>query len=142
MNAEKFDPMKGRVTESGSGLPEGQYQGDFVMAEHLAECEPDAMTGEGGRKFPKVVFKWKVLGGEYDGKEAIRETPVGSGIKSSYIQVCGWIVGRPLTAKDAFDLTQFVGRKYLLTIGKKIDRNGNPANWRHVSNAMLIPEQK
>jgi hypothetical protein len=33
----------------------------------------------------------------------------------------------------------FAGRKYLLTIGNKTDKNGNPTNWTHVVNAMLMP---
>jgi hypothetical protein len=61
-------------------------------------------------------------------------------VKSAFITACCWVIGKQLTAKDAFDLKEFVGRRYLLTVGQQTDKSGNPKQWRHVVNAMLVPE--
>ncbi len=142
---EMFDPMECVVAESNSGgLPPGNYVGVFEGAEYLPEQPPDEMTGEGGRQWAKIVFKWRLTddtqNGEFKGKNAVRETPKSTGIKSSFVQVCGLVMGKSLTPKDAIKLTPFVGRKYLLTVSSKLDKNGNQTNWTHVSNAMLAPE--
>jgi hypothetical protein len=134
-----FDPMKFVVTESNSGgLPANNYTGKFVGAEYLPAQEADAMTGEGGRQWAKIVFRWEILEGEYKGKFASRETPVSTGAKSSYVAVCGQIVGGQQTAGMQGDLSLFIGRKYMLTVAKKLDRNGAPTNWTHVSHAILM----
>lgn len=136
-----FDPMESIVAESNSGgLPAGNYVGVFEAAEYLPVQEPDAMSGEGGRQWAKIAFKWRITDGEHAGKFAVRETPHSTGVKASYVQVCGLIMGKTLTPKDAINLKPFVGRKYLLTIGNKADKNGNPTNWTHVTNAMLCPQ--
>lgn len=139
-----FDPMESIVADSNAGgLPTGNYVGVFETAEYLPAEEPDAMSGEGGRKWAKIAFKWRLTedatNGEHKGKYAVRETPQSTGAKSSYVQVCGWVLGKPLTPKDAVKLKPCVGRKYLLTVGNKTDKNGNPTNWTHVANAMLMP---
>jgi hypothetical protein len=128
------------VSENNSGgFPAGNYEGVFKEAENLPAKEPDLTTGEGGRQWAKVVFKWEITKGDHTGKTAIRETPQNTGMKSGFVQVCGWVMGKPLTPKDAITLRPFVGRKYLLTIGNKTDKNGMPTNWTHVSNAMPTP---
>jgi len=140
MSENLFDPMEGVVAESNAGgLPSGNYAGVFEAAEYLPAQEPDAMSGEGGRKWAKIAFKWRITEGEHEGKYAVRETPQSTGVKSSYVQTCGWVMGKPLTPRDAIKLKALVGRKYLLTVGNKADKNGNPTNWTHVVNAMLIP---
>lgn len=141
MSDTLFDPMEGMVAESNSGgLPAGNYVGVFEAAEYLPAQEPDAMSGEGGRKWAKIVFKWRITDGEHNGKYAVRETPQSTGVKSSYVQVCGLVMGKPLTPKDGIKLKPFVGRKYLLSISNKTDKSGNPTNWTHVVNAMLMPQ--
>lgn len=134
-----FNPMEGTVAESGGGLPPANYSAEFVEAEHLPAVEADPMSGEGGRKWAKVVFKWRISEGEHKDKFAVRETPVSTGGKSAFILVCGWVMGKQLTGKDGYGLKPFVGRKYLLTIGNKADKNGNLTQWTHVVNAMLVP---
>lgn len=135
-----FDPMQGVVAEgSKGGLPIGNYIGVFVGAEYLPAKEPDPMSGEGGRQWPKTVFRWQIVEGEYKDKFAIRETSVGQGTsKSAFVQVCGLVMGKTLTAKDPYNLKPYVGRKYGLTIGNKTDKNGNATQWTHVVNAMLM----
>jgi hypothetical protein len=140
-----FDPMEASVAEQSSGgLPAGNYVGVFEAAEYLPAQEGDAMSGEGARKWAKIVFKWRLTedpsNGEHKGKYALRETPQSTGVKSSYVQTCGLVMGKPLTPNDAIKLKPFVGRKYLLTVGNKTDKNGNPTNWTHVVNAMLMPQ--
>lgn len=135
-----FDPMKGIVAESNSGgLPVGNYVGVFLEAEYLPEQEADAMTGEGRRKWAKIVFKWEITEGEHKSKTAICETPESSGVKSAFIRVCSLIEGKQLTAKSEFDLTKHVGKKYLLTVSNKVKQDGTATNWTHVSNAMPMP---
>jgi hypothetical protein len=145
MNETFFNPMESCVAESNSGgLPVGNYVGVFEAAEYLPEKEADPMTGEGGRKWAKIQFKWRltddVQNGEHKGKIAMRETPQSTGVKASYVQVCSLVMGKSLTPKDAISLQQFVGRKYLLTVSPKVDKNGVPTNWTQVSNAMLVPQ--
>jgi hypothetical protein len=141
MSDTLFDPMEGMVAESNSGgLPAGNYVGVFDATEYLPAQETDAMSGEGGRKWAKIAFKWRIIDGEHSGKYAVRETPQSTGVKSSYVQVSGLVMGKPLTPKDAIKLKPFVGRKYLLTISNKTDKSGNPTNWTHVVNAMLMPQ--
>ena len=115
----------------------------FKEAEYLPEQEADAMTGEGGRKWAKIVFKWELTddttNGEHKGKVAIRETPESSGVKSAFITVCSLIENKQLTASSQFDLTKQVGKKYLLTVSNKVKQDGRATNWTHVSNAMLMP---
>jgi hypothetical protein len=138
--SEVFNPMVGKVAEQTSaGLPAGRYQAEFVGAEYLPAVEPDPMTGKGGRQFATVQFKWRVSQGEHVGQYATRETPASKGIKSAYIQVCGFVIGKPLGANEDINLTPFVGRKYLLTVAQKVGKDGTPKNWTHVVNAMLIP---
>jgi hypothetical protein len=139
-----FDPMEGIVAESNSGgLPAGNYVGVFEAAEYLPAQEADAMSGEGGRQWAKIAFKWRLTedttNGEHKGKYAVRETPESTGAKSAYVQVCSLVMGKALTPKDIIKLKPFVGRKYLLTVSNKTDKNGNPTQWTHVSNAILMP---
>jgi hypothetical protein len=135
-----FNPMKGVVAEANvGGLPIGNYVGKFVEAKYFPEQEADAMTGEGGRQWAKIVFKWEILEGEYKDKFAIRETPHSMGVKAAYVAVCGFVCGKQLTPKDEWDLVPFVGRKYLLTVSQKLKKDGTATNWNHVSNAMLVP---
>jgi hypothetical protein len=135
-----FNPMKGCVAETNSGgLPAGNYVGLFECAEYLPVQEPDEMTGKGGRQWAKIAFKWRIAEGEHKDKTAIRETPESNGIKSQFIQWCGLVMSKSLTPKDGYDLAPFVGRKYLITVSVKADKNGNPTAWTHVSNAMLMP---
>jgi hypothetical protein len=140
MDNKVFNPMRGVVAESNSGgLPIGTYVGVFKEAEYLPEQEADAMTGEGGRKWAKIAFKWEIAEGEHKSKMAIRETPESSGVKSAFIAVCSLIEGKQLTASSQFDLTKHVGKKYLLTVSNKVKQDGTATNWTHVSNAMPMP---
>ena len=141
MNENKeFNPMQFVVAESKSGgLPEGNYVGVFLGAKYLPEQEADPMTGEGGRQWAKIAFKWEVTEGEHKGETAVRETPFSQGVKASYVAVCGLVMGKQLAAGTAVNLAPFVGRKYLLTVSVKVKKNGTPTTWTHVSNAMLMP---
>jgi len=140
MSDKVFNPMRGVVAESNSGgLPIGTYVGVFKEAEYLPEQEADAMTGEGGRKWAKIAFKWEIAEGDCKGKVAIRETPVSDKPKSAFIEVVGLIEGKQLTAKSEFDLEKQIGKKYLLTISNKVKQDGTATNWTHVSNVMKMP---
>jgi hypothetical protein len=126
------------VAESNSGgLPLGNYEGKFVGVEYLPEKEADAMSGEGGRKWAKYAFKWEITEGEHKGKTAIRETTAKTTAKSDFTATIGLIMSKQLTAGSPYDLTAFVGRKYLVTIGYKMKQDGTATTWAHVSNAML-----
>jgi hypothetical protein len=137
MSENAFDPMECAVAESNAGgLPSANYVGEFVGAEYLPAQEPDAMSGEGGRKWAKIAFKWRITEGEYKDKYAVRETPQSTGVKSSYVQVCGLVMGKPLTPKDAIKLKPFVGRKYRASARKK---HVNLAVFRVVLVCQLAP---
>lgn len=137
-----FNPMKTTVAAAnGGGLPDGVYTAIFECAEYLPAVEADPMTGDAGRKWPKVVFRWKVTDGPHAGAAAIRETPEGTTAKSSFVQVCGMVMGRQLTAGEPIDLLPCVGKRYLLTIGERTDKFGKATGWRHVTNTMLLPNQ-
>jgi hypothetical protein len=135
-----FDPMAFVVSGSG-GLPAGAYSAVFEAADYLPEEPPDPMTGRGGRQWPKVVFRWRIAEGPEAGKEAIRETPVGTSSRVGYTQVCGWLVGKTLGVGDKGGLQECVGKRYLLTVGNRTTKEGVPTAWTHVVNAMRLPGQ-
>lgn len=135
-----FNPMQGVVaTAATGGLPPNTYKGEFVGADYLPAEEPDPTTNRKGRMYASILFKWQITDGEFQGRTATRETPVAQTAKASYVQWVGFVMGKPLSAKDAYDLKPFLGRQYLLTIANKTDKAGNPTTWTHVQNAMLIP---
>jgi hypothetical protein len=134
-----FDPMKGVVT-SGSGgcIPPGNYEADFAGAEYLPVSEPNPMTGKGERKWPSVRFNWQLD----DGRMAPRETPANYGSKSGYSQTVGWLLGRTLTPGEPFDLMACVGRRYLITVGPKMNKAGQPTGWTEVTACIPLPPKK
>src|SRR5580704_11415765 len=122
-----FNPMQWQVaTANAGGLPPNTYKGAFVGAEHLPAEEPDEATGRKGRLWPSILFKWEITDGEHKGRTATRETSVGTTAKCGFMQMCGLVMGKQLSAKDDYDLTPFVERHYLLTIANKPDKYGNP----------------
>lgn len=135
-----FNPMHGVVaTAATGGLPPAIYKGEFVGAEYLPAEEPDPTTNRKGRLWASTLFKWQITDGEHKGRMATRETPAKETAKANFVQWAGIVMGKPLSAQDAYDLMPFLGRQYLLTIANKTDKNGNPTTWTHVVNAMLMP---
>jgi hypothetical protein len=126
---QPFDPMRGVVTAGTStGVPAGSYHTVFTGAEYLPPTEADPMTGKGGRQWAVIRFTWR-LG---DGRTVTRETSDKTGIKATYPQVCGWLLGRTLTAGEPFDISGCVGQSYLVTVGPKKNRLGQPTSWLEV----------
>ena len=140
-NDKSFNPMDFVVPETdGGGLPVGQYEGAFLGIDHLPVKEADPMTGEGKREYPNYVFKWEITKGDFAGKVVSRETSTNVGIKTKFAEVVGMVRGSPLAPKEAVQLKQFIGKKYMLAVSKKLDKNGNPKEWTHVSNAIKMSE--
>jgi len=122
------------VNISAGGLvPAGNYQGRFVGIDYLPETDGDPQTGKGARKYAAYRFKWEITEGEHQGKIVNTDTPVSQGIKSRYIQSCGWLLP---SLTNGSDLSVCVGKLYLLTIGSRAG-----STWLEVTNAMLLPNQ-
>lgn len=134
-----FDPMQGVVTVGGGGsVTAGSYQATFLGAELLPVTEPDPMTGKGGRQWAAVKFRWQLD----DDREVSRETPANSGQKSGYTQTVAWLLGRVPAANEAFSLQPCVGRKYLITVGPKVNKIGQPTGWTEVTACIPLPAAK
>ncbi|MCE9561574.1 MAG: hypothetical protein K8U57_05925 [Planctomycetes bacterium] len=132
MTAETYNPMRGTVSQSGT-VPCGGYQAVFKTAEYLPEHEGD-MEGKGKRQFPSVRFNWEISDGEHKGKLVNTETSTANSVKSRQYTVISWLLGRQPTAE--YDLSACVGKKYLVTVGNKPNKN-----WVEVTQAMLSPNQ-
>ncbi|MBY0457868.1 MAG: hypothetical protein K2V38_11060 [Gemmataceae bacterium] len=136
---QAFDPMKGTVVSSaGGGVEPNSYSAEFAGAEYIAACDPDPMTGKGGRQWPSIKFTWRLE----DGRAVTRETSANKGLKSGFIETVGWLIGKPLAANEAFDLTACVGQVYLITVGPKLNKAGQPTGWNEVVACIKLPTKK
>jgi len=134
-----FDPMQGIVTTGGGGsVPPGSYHATFSGADLLPVTDPDPMTGKGGRQWAAIKFRWQLD----DGREVARETPANTGQKSGYIQTVGWLLGRVPAANETFTLKPCVGQQYLITVGPKVNKMGQPTGWSEVTACILLPTPK
>lgn len=134
-----FNPMEGVVTAGGGGsVTAGSYQASFVGADLLPATDADPMTGKGGRQWAAIKFRWQLE----DGREVTRETPANTGQKSGYVQTVGWLLGRMPAASEAFSLTPCVGRMYLITVGAKVNKVGQPTGWTEVTACIPLPAAK
>jgi hypothetical protein len=133
--SDVFNPMVATISDGGV-VPPGTYPGKFRGAEYLPESEGDPMTGKGARQYPKVKWKWEITEGEHAGKEVSADTGVSTGVKSGYYQKTCWVLGQNPKPGDKVDLTWYVGKQYLLTVGAKPGKT-----WVEVVNAMLMPGQ-
>jgi hypothetical protein len=124
----------GKITVSDGGLvPPGMYKGRFTKVEHLPECEPDPMSGKGGRKYAKIHFAWEITSdGPHKGKTISTDTPVSTGPKSRFVQVAGWLLGKQIQPGESLDITACIGREYGLTHGP------NGRGWTEVVHAMPV----
>jgi hypothetical protein len=134
-NTNTFDPMAAVVSDGGQ-VPPGTYTGKFMRADYLPTCEPDPMTGKGGRQYDAIRFSWEVADGEYGGKVVSVDTPKATGTKSRFYCVGCWLLGRNPAAGERMNLNPCVGQKYLLTVGSKPGKS-----WMEVVNAMKLPNQ-
>jgi hypothetical protein len=78
-----------------------------------------------------------------DGDRTVtRETTVSQGPKSGYILTVGWLMGHTLAANEPFDLRACVGKTYLVTVGPKVNKAGQPTGWNEVTACIALPGQK
>jgi hypothetical protein len=142
--SEVFNPMKGVVIERESKpkVPAGQYEAEFVKGEYLPSQEPDPMTGAKGRQWASVRFTWRVAKGEHAGQFVARETSVptnGASTKTAFVAWCGYLLGRTL-GPEGYDLSSCVGKRYLITVGEKRNKAGQPTGWHHVEQCLRLPD--
>jgi hypothetical protein len=52
------------------------------------------------------------------------------------------VLGKPLAANEAFDLTACVGLAYLVTVGPKLNKAGQPTGWNEVTACIKLPTKK
>lgn len=136
---QPFDPMKGMVAASaGGGVEPDNYAAEFVGAEYIPASDADPMTGKGGRQWPSIKFSWRLE----DGRAVSRETSANKGLKTGFVETVGWLLGKPLAANEAYDLTACVGLTYLVTVGPKMNKAGQPTGWNEVTACIKLPAKK
>ncbi len=135
-----FDPMRGTVMAGAGGgsVPPDNYEATFTGAEYLPATEGDPMTGKGGRQWPAVKFTWKLD----DDRTTSRETPANYGAKSGYTATVGWLLGRTPAVGESYDLAACVGKRYLITVGPKLNKAGQPTGWTEVTACIPLPTKK
>lgn len=138
-----IDPMRGQFVpaQAGNRVPAGQYMAEFVKVEYIPPAAADPMTGKGAREWASFQFRWRIVGGEFANQTVTRDVPVPKVFtpKTAYGEWVGFVLGRAVGAED-FDLTPFAGKKYLVTIGERLNKTGQPSGWLHVSQCIRMPD--
>ena len=141
MSETMFNPMSENEAVLSTALPAGKYDAVFRDAVFIPPSEGDPITGKGRQDYPKVRFTWVITGGEHDGRAASRDVSinldagkVGSGPKSAYYTVMGWILdGNPMAGGRYKPLDGVVGQPFKIVLGSKEGRS-----WIEVQTAMRM----
>lgn len=123
--------MMFRFSKGQFDVPEGKYLCRFLGVKPLP-ADPNRLGNDGKPMGPAVVWEFEVIDGEHAGKKCDRV----SGIVPTAKSACGKLLSAVTDAilKDgmAVDVSQYVGKKYRVTVEQKPSGNGTRVSDLHL----------